>query len=401
MDEKAAELTRKGLDETVYFLIVQIVIIILFSAVSAAAVYFYFRYRRLKRIYRADYARKSCMDSIGRLLPLMPRCNSRSYRRMEALIMDSGLRISVEGFQLLKTILFILGLVFFVSITTTNIFLRYDSIVSDMSIGVPLLENSQKTAAVPVYLEKEVFRYFDSRMTGDKYSLEKLEDQKDSLINLRRIQDGISTKWGGLQEDSAITAGRIYKKLLKTRALEKEYGAYLSAVLAAVFLYFLPDAIAALKLKLIEDKRDWEILNCIYVFSIFGRLPPFNIRNVLSNILIAADIYKPVITEALNSVKSGKGESAFDSLLKKVDREELYELLEAMRLSMSTGLLGLMDNIDEMAANQLKWLDIKSIKRRKAKQVMAMLPVVLAMLLAMIYFSYSLSALSNPMNFIK
>lgn len=373
----------------------------LLAAVLSAAVYFYFRYRRLKRIYRADYARKSCMDSISRLLPLMPHRNSRSFRYTEALIMDSGLRISVEGFHLLKAMLFILGLAFFVSINTTNMFLRYDSIVYDMSIGVALLEQSEKSTAISVSVEKEVFEYFDNRMTGDRYTLEKLEDQKDSLINIRRIEDEIRSKWGDLQEDSAITAGRIYKKLLKTRALEKEYGAYLSAILASVFLYFLPDAIAALKLKLIEDKRDWEILNCIYVFSIFGRMPPFNIRNVLSNILIASDIYKPVMTEALNNVKSGKGEGAFDSLLQKVDREELYELLETMRLSMSTGLLGLMDNIDEMAANQLKWLDIKSIKRRKAKQVIAMLPVVLIMLLAMIYFSYSLSTLSNPMNFIK
>jgi len=393
----------EGLNETLYFLIVQIVVIVVLTVVLSLAVYFLFRYGRLKRIYRADYARKSCMDSISRLLPLMPRSNSKSksYRHKEALIIDSGLRISVEGFYLVKTLLFILGLVFFVSIETTNVFLHYDNIVTDMSIGKSMLEQSEKTAAISVAAEKEVFVYFDNKMTGEKYALNRLKDQEKSLINIRRIQDEIKSRWGSLGEDSAITAGRIYKKLLKTRALEKDYSIYLSAIMAAVFMYFLPDLIAVLKLKLIEDKRDWEILNCIYVFSIFGRMPPFNIRNVLSNILIASDIYKPVMTEALNSVKSGKGEGAFDNLLQKVDREELYELLETMRLSMSTGLLGLMDNIDEMASNQLKWLDIKSIKRRKVKQVIAMLPVVLVMLLAMIYFSYSLSALSNPMNFIK
>jgi hypothetical protein len=154
-------------------------------------------------------------------------------------------------------------------------------------------------------------------------------------------------------------------------------------------------------LKLIEDKRDWEILNYIYVFSIFGRMPPFNIKNVLSNILAISDIYRPIINEALNSIKSGKGEASFDSLLQRVENQELYELLEAMRLSMSTGLLNMVDNIDEMALNQLKWLEIKSIKRRKSKQVIAMVPVVLIMLMAMVYFSYSLSTLSNPMNFIK
>ena len=60
-----------------------------------------------------------------------------------------------------------------------------------------------------------------------------------------------------------------------------------------------------------------------------------------------------------------------------------------------------MDSVDEMAVNQLKWLEVKNLRRRKLKQVIAMVPVVLVMLLAMVYFSYSLSTLSNPMNFIK
>jgi len=374
---------------------------VLAAAFFSAAVYYCFRYRRLKRMYRADYARASCMKSISRLLPLMPRCDSRRYRNAEALIIDSGLKVSVEGFYMAKTLLFLLGFAFFISIETTNVFLLYDRIVGDMNIGVPLLEQSGEKAAGSLRLEREMFGYFNASMAGADYTLDQLEDRKNYLIYLRHIEEEIRSRWSGLEESADITAQRLYKKLLKIRTLERDYTAYLTAILASVFMYFMPDLAAALKLKLIEDRRDWEVLNCIYVFSIFGRLPPFNIKSVLSNILLASDIYKPVMTEALNNIKSGKGEEAFDRLLQKVDNEELYELLEAMRLSISTGLLDMADNIDEMAANQLKWLDIKSIKRRKAKQVMAMLPVVLIMLLAMVYFSYSLSTLSNPVSFIK
>lgn len=385
----------------VYYLIVQLAAIVLATALFSAAVYYCFRYRRLKKLYRADYARTSCMRSISRLLPLMPRYNSKRYRNAEAMIIDSGLRASVEGFYMAKTLLFILGFAFFISIETTNVFLLHDRIICDMNMGMTLLEQSSKKADGSLRLEREMFGYFNASMTGAEYTLEKLEDRKNYRIYLRHIEEKVRNRWSGLEEGADITAQRLYKKLLKIRALERDYTAYLTAILASVFLYFMPDIAAALRLKLIEDKRDWEILNCIYVFSIFGRLPPFNIKSVLSNILLASDIYKPVMTEALNNVKSGKGEAAFDRLLQKVDNEELYELLEAMRLSMSTGILDMADNIDEMAANQLKWLDIKSIKRRKAKQVMAMLPVVLIMLLAMVYFSYSLSTLSNPMSFIK
>jgi len=193
----------------------------------------------------------------------------------------------------------------------------------------------------------------------------------------------------------------MYKKLIKIRTIETDYLIYLTSFILAIILYFIPNIIGHLKLILIEDKRDWEILNYIYVFSMFGRMPPFNIKNVLSNILVISDIYKPIINEALNNLNSGKGEEAFDNLLGKVENQELYELLESMRLSISTGLLNIVDNIDEMAVNQLKWLEIKSIKRRKSKQVIAMVPVVLVMLAAVVYFSYSLSTLSNPMNYLK
>lgn len=341
------------------------------------------------------------MRSIRRLLPLIPGYKSKRYRNTEAMIIDSGFRISIEGFYLIKTLLFILGFVFFISIETTNSLMLYDNIVSDLNMEKTLLDQTVVHDFHSLQLEKDIFNHIEVSMPRDKFILKELRNSQNSQMYIEYIETQISNKWSDLKEDTAAIAARIYKKLLRVRILETNYSIYSTALLLAVFLYFVPDIIACLKLKLIEDKRDWEILNYIYVFSIFGRMPPFNIRNVLSNVLVISDIYKPVITEALNNVKSGKGEAAFDNLLQRVDNEELYELLEAMRLSMSTGLLNMVDNIDEMAVNQLKWLDIKSIKRRRAKQVIAMIPVVLVMLLAMVYFSYSLSTLSNPMNFIK
>ena len=382
-------------------MIIQAAAVLLLTAAITITAFQFARYKKIKKLYRSEYARRSCMKSISRLLPFMPGCKSKRYRNTEALIIDSGFGISVEEFYLIKTILFILGLVFFISIETTNALVRYDTIISDMNLGRTLLEQPATPDPYTLQLERDIFRYTDASMPKDKFPISELGNKQKSEVYIKYIEalvSGISTS---LEQDAAATAERMYNKLLRIRILETDYFTYSAALLAAILLYFSPELIALLKLKLIEDKRDWEILNYIYVFSIFGRLPPFNIRNVLSNLLVISDIYRPVISEAFNNIKSGKGEAAFDSLLKKVDKEELYELLEAMRLSISTGLLGIVDNIDEMAANQLKWLDIKSIKRRKAKQVIAMVPVVLVMLMAMVYFSYSLSTLTNPMNLIK
>lgn len=384
-----------------YFIIIQAIAIVMLTAAIIVFSLQYLRYLKIKRLYRADYARRSYLRSMSRLLPLMPGYNSKRYRNTGALIIDAGFRCSVEGFYLIKTLLFILGFVFFTSIQTTNTLMLYNNIIIDLNMEKTLLDPVVKPDSDTLQMEKDMFRYIDSRIPRNKFSLKKLRNKQDSQMYTEYIEAQIKSKWNDLGEDTAVIAERMYKKLLRIRVMETDYAAYLASLFLAAVLYFVPEITAYLKLMLIEDKRDWEILNYIYVFSIFGRMPPFNVKNVLLNIMSISDVYKPVITEALNNVKSGKGERAFDNLLLRTDNEELYELLEAMKLSMSTGLLDIVDNIDEMAANQLKWLDIKSIKRRKIKQVIAMIPVVLIMLAAMVYFSYSLSTLSNPMNFIK
>ncbi|HYF75325.1 MAG TPA: hypothetical protein VD757_01950 [Candidatus Nitrosocosmicus sp.] len=382
-------------------MLVEVFVLALLASSLTVLVFQHSRYQRVKKLYRADYARASLLKSISRLLPFMPSYKSRRYKAAEALIIDSGFKLSVEGFYLIKTALFIAGLVFFTSIQTTNIFMLYDSVINDLTLKRNLMDVSDRGGTERLELEREIFKYVNDMLPKEKAPLKELESSNNIKMYTDYLELRIGNKWDRLEEDAGDIAERMYAKLLKIRAIETDYTVYFKSMAAAVSLFFMPNIIGSVKLKLIEDKRDWEILNYIYVFSIFGRLPPFNIKNVLINILVISDIYKPILSEALNGVKSGKGEAVFDGLLKRVENQELYELLEAMRLSMNTGLLDMMDNIDGMAANQLKWLEIKSIKRRKSKQVIAMVPVVLAMLMAVVYFSYSLSTLSNPMNFVK
>ncbi|MEA4846171.1 MAG: hypothetical protein VB106_02940 [Clostridiaceae bacterium] len=400
MDEKAPELIGE-LRKIQYFILIQaIAIALLLTAISILA-HQYFRYRRIKRLYRADYARKSFIKGISRFLLIMPEYKSRRYRNTEGLIINSGLRISVEGFYLIKTLIFIFGLVFLLSIQTTNTFIRYDEIIRDLNMGKTLIDAAEEPDAHALQLEKDVFSHIERSLPKKEVTLKELTDEKNSRMFIDYIEIQISNKWNALGEYAGEMAERMYRKLIRIRAIETDYLIYLTSLGLAIILYFIPDVIGHVKIRLIEDKRDWEILNYIYVFSMFGRMPPFNIKNVLSNILVISDIYKPMINEALNNIKSGKGEGAFEDLLRKVESQELYELFEFMSLSMSTGLLNIVDNIDEMAVSQLKWLEIKSIKRRKSKQVIAMVPVVLVMLVSAVYFSYSLSTLSDPMNFIK
>ncbi len=355
----------------------------------------------MKKLYSAEYAKKNVFRSIAKLLPTMPSNKSKRYKNAERLIINAGLGISAVDFYLKKTLLFVIGLVFAVSIQTTNIFYLYNSIISDPNTDKTLIDIAAEPGADVISLEKEIFKYVDSILAKEKVTLKELRNAANSQMYIEYLESRIGGKWADIGEDSRVIAERMFKKLKRIRAIEGNCLRYAAALGLALLMYFIPEIAGYIKLILIEDKRDWEILNFIYVFSMFGRMPPYSIKNVLANTLVVADIYKPVITEALNGIKNGKGEDTFGSLLQKVENQDLYELLESMRLSMSTGLLNMVDSIDEMAANQLKWLEIKSMKRRKTKQIIAMVPVVLIMLIAMIYFSYSLSTLSNPMSYIN
>jgi hypothetical protein len=152
-------------------------------------------------------------------------------------------------------------------------------------------------------------------------------------------------------------------------------------------------------MKLIEDKKNWEILNCMIVFSTFGRMPPYSILNILQHMVIATEVYKPLFEALFEGLKKGGcQDEAFDRALETVDRDELYELIETMKLSKVTGLLNLVDDIDESIKNAIKWIEIENIKRRRAKMLYAMSAMAVVMGLGCIYFAYGLTVISNPAN---
>ncbi|HQE67206.1 MAG TPA: hypothetical protein PLE05_10265, partial [Bacillota bacterium] len=155
MDEKASKLIKE-LSSIQYFILVQAIAIALLITAASIFVHQYFRYRKIKRLYRADYARKSCLKNISRFLILMPEYKSRRYRKTEGLIINSGLRISVEEFYLAKTLLFVLGFVFFISVQTTNNFIIYDYVISDLNMGKTFIDDAAPNDYT-LQLEKEVF----------------------------------------------------------------------------------------------------------------------------------------------------------------------------------------------------------------------------------------------------
>ncbi|MDD3705239.1 MAG: hypothetical protein PHC45_04155, partial [Clostridiaceae bacterium] len=232
----------KGVSNIQYFILIQAIAIALLIAVVSVFVYQYFRYQKIKRLYRADYARKSCLKSISGFLPNMPRYKSRRYRNTETLIINSGLRISVEEFFLAKTLLFILGFIFFVSVQTTNMFIHYDDIIGNLNMEKTLFDPIEPSNQ-NLQLEKEVFMYIDSSLPKREVTLKELKKESNSEIFIEYIETQIKSKWAESKEHTGEIAERMYKKLIKIRKIEADYLIYLTSLIASIILYFIPNII--------------------------------------------------------------------------------------------------------------------------------------------------------------
>ena len=226
-------------------------------------------------------------------------------------------------------------------------------------------------------------------------------DMKNKTISIEYLENLINETFNNLFEDSRSIANRIYIKLLIINNVQHDYFAYIFSIIASFAVYFIPNLTLFMARYLLEDKKDWEVLNSIYIFTIFGKMPPYSIKSIMPNILLASNIYRHLFIRLVDGLNNGRGADIFDEVLIETDNGELFEMLETMKMTLSTGLLNSIDSFEEIAENQLKWLEIKSIKRRKSKQLFAMLPVVIIIFFAFIYFSFGLSILSNPINLIK
>ncbi|MGE5677711.1 MAG: hypothetical protein ACM3ZR_06595, partial [Pseudomonadota bacterium] len=168
-------------------------------------------------MYGPDYSKRKLMQDVCRFLPFMPEHKSKRYLCIDTLLRDAGIKLSPEGFYLTKTVFFVTGLIFFVSIQTTNSFILYKSVLDDVNIGKSMLDKRGAAESEKLVLEREIFKYVDTTMPIGKITLKELKDRNKLQMYEEYIEVLIRKKWTGLEEDTHITAERMYKKLLLVR----------------------------------------------------------------------------------------------------------------------------------------------------------------------------------------
>lgn len=349
----------------------------------------------LKRLFSQEYIRVIHTKTVRRLYPFVPRHNSRKYKNTKRFLTSVGWKISVEGIYLCKWCMFALVFFMLITIQTTNRTIELREIVQDVNFNHNLVETLRADTQENIALEIELYDLIDKSIVKD----DELFSKKNKQRYITFIEDTIVKQGIAIGDDLKNTAQRIYYKVVHTRLLRNEITPYVYILLISILIYHLPDILGQIKRKLIEDKKNWEILNCMIVFSIFGRMPPFSVLTILEHMVIATDVYKPMLEALIEGLKKGgKQEEAFDTVLEAVDRDELYELIETMKIARRTGLVNSVENVDDSIANAIKWIEIENISRRRIKMLYAMTAMAVVMGLGCIYFAYGLTVISNPAN---
>lgn len=358
---------------------------------------FAFRMLKLRRMFNRDYVRYIGTRAVGRLYPFVPRKESKKYKSTKVFLTSNGWRISVEDIYLCKWFLFSAVLFILVTIQTTNIRIQVEDILQDVNYRHNMIETLREDTPENIYIEKQLFELVDQELDKNQA----LYSTGNKQMYVEYIEHLLAQK--GMETGSEISAmaSRLYYKVIETRILKSSFRPYIYILLIACLAYYLPDLLGQIKRKLIEDKKNWEILNCMMIFSIFGRTPPFSIQSILEHMIIATEVYRPLLERLLEGIKKGGSqELAFDGALETVDRDELYEIIETMKLAKQTGLVNSVENIDDTINNTIKWIEIENITRRRTKMLYAMTAVAVVMALGCIYFAYGLTVISNPANMI-
>jgi hypothetical protein len=364
-----------------------------------AVFYMYISYMarnlKLKRLFRKEYIKVINKRTVQKLYPFVPKPNSSKYKRTKRFLSSIGWEISVEGIYLCKWGMFAVMIFLLVTIQTTNTSIVLNEIIRDVNYNHNIIETLKSETEQNIILEKQLYYIVDENLDKSK----KIFNKQNKQFYISLIESLILDRSMEVGEDLNNTAQRMYYKVLETRTIRNGIIPYMYIILFAALTYNIPDILGQIKKKLIEDKKNWEILNCMIVFSTFGRMPPYSVLNILEHMVIATEVYKPLLEALIEGLKKGgKQEEAFDAALADVDRDELYELIETMKLSKVTGLINSVDDVDESINNTIKWIEIENIKRRRAKMLYAMSAMAVVMGLGCIYFAYGLTVISNPTN---
>ena len=238
---------------------------ILSILIIAYLIYQYLQYRRFKLLYKNTDTRTQYLKSaVHRLYPLVAKPGSQRYMKKQKLITEAGWNISVEKLYVFKYIAVLAVMLVAVGIKATNMQIEIKETISDLYYDKVAMDETTKATIQNVAKERELYEYFKKDISNNKEFYNKANEKKMQVYMAQKIT---AQGWQYDGEKPDVTAKRLYYKLLTINTVENSKGGYYLIILLLIAVYVMPEQAAKIKIKLLSERKMWEVVNLCSVFT--------------------------------------------------------------------------------------------------------------------------------------
>ncbi|HAN10647.1 MAG TPA: hypothetical protein DCP90_08570 [Clostridiales bacterium] len=360
--------------------------IIIITVITINIIIIYLKYRNYKILYGKHHKNLFTKKNQRRFAFILPAEKGKQYKKIKKKLFEAGWDISVYKYIFIKYTLLILGLLFFINVALTDKTSKISEVICDINYGKLSTDMRLKPTEEENAKEKEVYKELNATIDVNKLN------EKNMNTYIAESRNYIEESGYTGSEGSEIVARRMLQKLIDIKNIESSIDEYMLSIFIAILIYFIPDVLCFLRQYLIEDKKHWEIIISIFTYCIFAKIPPYRTSIIVDNIIEVSDVYKKTFQKISYSIKNGKGEETIDEMIRdnKLD-DEMLELLETIKLTITTGVEATVQNMESLAENAIEWQKIKQANKRNKKYLILIPLLLLILMLCFDYVMYGLT----------
>ncbi|HBY20627.1 MAG: hypothetical protein A2Y24_03645 [Clostridiales bacterium GWE2_32_10] len=367
--------------------IINVLNILVITIIFINIVIIYLKYRYYKKLYGKHHKSLFLKEIYKKFGFVLPEEKTKQYKKIKKKLFEAGWDIPVYKYVFAKYILLILSALLFVNVVITDKESKINEIAQNINYGKLSTDVRLKATDEDETKEKKMY---DNLKT--KININEVNDRNIGEY-VKCTSEYIKQNHSSITESSEITAKRIIQKLIDINLIEEGVDEYMLSLFLAILIYFIPDILCFLRQYLIEDKKHWETIISIFTYCIFAKIPPYRTSNIVENIIEVTDVYKKTFEKINYSIKNGKGEQAINEMIRDNSLDdELLELLETIKLTITTGVETTVQNMEALAEGAIEWQKIKQAGKRN-KKYMILIPLLLAIL--MLCFDYVMYGLTE------
>lgn len=338
---------------------------------------------------RKKYGTGTKMFLAGVKLPgIIPESKSPKYEKYKNLLLAAGWTITVERFYIIKCCMGFMILVISLMVVTTNSHTAIGNIRGDINYGRSMIDIPLETTEELMQIEEETL------LKVDNY-LKSVNLTPNSPLALGSVEAFLRSEQINYDTPS-ILAKRMLMKVEKMQVIETNAMTLLMIIVIALVGYLVPNILLAVKLELIRNNRDWEMLHCMTTYSIVGRLPPYRVDTVIENMQDVSKIYANYF-EIFKDAIYRNDRKEVERIINNTTDEDLAQVFETLALASEIGVNKTVDNIDDLIDTKIKWLEVNAQRKRQMKFMLAFIPVAVVLMLLYIYALQGLNMLNQLM----